>query len=48
MGWIFRTYDDELKAWEVDLLWQAWTHMVFLIQNTQNREHRYGHPWPSG
>ena len=26
MGWIFRTYDDELKAWEVDLLWQAGTH----------------------
>ena len=21
MGWIFRTYDDQLKAWEVDLLW---------------------------
>ena len=28
MGWIFRTYDDELKAWEVDLLWQAGTHVM--------------------
>jgi len=25
MDWVFRTYDDELKAWEVDLLWQAGT-----------------------
>jgi len=22
MGWVFRTYDDELRAWEADLLWQ--------------------------
>ena len=28
MDWIFRTYDDELKAWEVDLLWQAGTHIM--------------------
>ena len=28
MGWIFRTYDEELKAWEVDLLWQAGTHIM--------------------
>ena len=28
MGWIFRTYDNELKAWEVDLLWQAGTHIM--------------------
>ena len=28
MGWLFRTYDDELKAWEVDLLWQACTHIM--------------------
>jgi len=28
MDWVFRTYDDELKAWEVDLLWQAGTHIM--------------------
>ncbi len=28
MDWISRTYDDELKAWEVDLLWQAGTHVM--------------------
>ncbi|MCB9077624.1 MAG: dihydrofolate reductase [Anaerolineaceae bacterium] len=28
MDWVFRTYDDELKAWEVDLLWQAGTHII--------------------
>ncbi|MGH9961726.1 MAG: dihydrofolate reductase family protein, partial [Pyrinomonadaceae bacterium] len=28
MDWIFRTYDDELSAWEVDLLWQAGTHIM--------------------
>ena len=27
-GWIFRTYDDELRSWEVDLLWQAGTHIM--------------------
>ena len=28
MDWVFRTYHDELKAWEVDLLWQAGTHIM--------------------
>ena len=28
MGWVFRTYDDELKAWEVDLLRQTGTHIM--------------------
>ncbi|MBI1881234.1 MAG: dihydrofolate reductase [Chloroflexi bacterium] len=28
MDWVFRTYDDELKAWEVDTLWQAGTHIM--------------------
>lgn len=28
MDWVFRTYDNELKAWEVDLLWQAGTHIM--------------------
>ncbi len=28
MGWVFRTYDDELRAWEADLLWQAGTHAM--------------------
>lgn len=26
--WIFRSYDEELQAWEVDLLWQAGTHVM--------------------
>jgi dihydrofolate reductase len=28
MDWVFRTYDDELKAWEVDTLWQAGMHIM--------------------
>lgn len=28
MDWVFRTYDDELKAWEVETLWQAGTHIM--------------------
>jgi dihydrofolate reductase len=28
MGWIFRTYDDQLKAWEVEMLWKAGTHIM--------------------
>lgn len=28
LNWVFRTYDDELKAWEVDTLWQAGTHIM--------------------
>jgi len=28
LDWVFRTYDDKLKAWEVDLLWQAGTHIM--------------------
>ena len=28
IGWVFRTYDDALKAWEVDLLWQAGIHVM--------------------
>ncbi|MCX6149620.1 MAG: dihydrofolate reductase family protein [Ignavibacteriales bacterium] len=28
LSWIFHTYDDELKSWEVDLLWQAGTHIM--------------------
>ncbi len=27
VGWIFRSYDDELKTWEVDTLWRAGVHM---------------------
>jgi dihydrofolate reductase len=26
--WVFRTYDDELARWEVELLWQAGTHVM--------------------
>lgn len=26
--WIFSTYDDQLKDWEVDTLWQAGTHIM--------------------
>ena len=28
MHWIFRTYDDQLRAWEVDTLWQAGVHVM--------------------
>lgn len=28
MGWVFRTYDEELKAWEVALLWDAGVHIM--------------------
>jgi dihydrofolate reductase len=28
MDWVFRTFDDELQAWEVDNLWQAGTHIM--------------------
>jgi dihydrofolate reductase len=28
MEWIFRTWDDELKIWEVDHLWQAGVHIM--------------------
>lgn len=28
MDWIFDTYDDELQAWEVDMLWQAGVHIM--------------------
>lgn len=28
MDWIFRTWDDELKTWEVERLWQAGTHIM--------------------
>jgi dihydrofolate reductase len=28
MDWVFRTYDDELGTWEVDLPWQAGTHIM--------------------
>lgn len=27
-SWVFRTYDEELQAWEVDMLWQAGTHIM--------------------
>lgn len=27
-SWVFRTYDKELEAWEVDNLWQAGTHIM--------------------
>ena len=26
--WIFRTYDDQLKAWEVETLWQTGMHIM--------------------
>ena len=28
LSWIFNTYDDELKTWEVDLLWKAGLHVM--------------------
>lgn len=28
MDWVFRTFDDQLKAWEVESLWQAGTHIM--------------------
>lgn len=28
MDWVFRSYDDELQAWEVETLWQAGTHIM--------------------
>lgn len=28
LGWIFRTSDDALKAWEVETLWRAGTHIM--------------------
>jgi dihydrofolate reductase len=28
MDWVFHTYDDLLKAWEVESLWQAGTHIM--------------------
>jgi len=28
LGWMFRTYDEELRAWEVDLLRQAGVHVM--------------------
>jgi dihydrofolate reductase len=28
MDWVFRTYDDDLKGWEVESLWQAGTHIM--------------------
>jgi dihydrofolate reductase len=28
LDWVFRTYDEQLKTWEVDSLWQAGTHIM--------------------
>ena len=28
MDWVFDTFDDELQAWEVDMLWQAGVHIM--------------------
>lgn len=28
LGWMFRTYDDEMRAWEVELLRQAGAHVM--------------------
>ena len=30
VDWVFQSYDDELRAWEVDFLWQAGTHVMGL------------------
>jgi dihydrofolate reductase len=42
VDWIFRSYDDELKTWEVDLLWQAGTHIMGRVLYHDMAEH-----WPS-
>ncbi len=28
LGWMFRTFDPEMQAWEVDLLWRAGVHVM--------------------
>jgi len=43
MDWVFRSYDDELKAWEVDTLWQAGTHIMgrnFYEEMAKRSHHR--------
>lgn len=42
MDWVFKTFDDDLKAWEVERLWQAGTHIM-----GRNLYHEMAAYWPS-